>query len=79
MKGKDSIVRGAKVRVVTKGKQTHLSRPVQKLYSLEIKSKGEELSNVVNSVRVIENPTNTIPGRNAAIESQWKSRLMLDL
>lgn len=30
VKGKDSIVRGAKVRVVTKGKLTHLSRPVQK-------------------------------------------------
>ena len=51
VKGKDSIVRGDKVRVVTKGKPTHLSRPVQKLYPLEISSKGEGLSN--NSVRAI--------------------------
>ena len=50
VKGKDSIVRGAKVRVVSKGKPTHLSRPVQKLYPLEIRRKGEGLSDVDNSV-----------------------------
>ena len=41
VRGSDNVVRGAKVRVVTKGKPTHLSRPVQKLYPLEIKSQGE--------------------------------------
>ena len=41
VKGKDSIITGTKVRVVTKGKPTHLSRPVQKLYPLEIRSKRE--------------------------------------
>ena len=51
VKGKDSIVRGAKVRVVRKGEPTHLSRPVQKLYPLEISRKGEGLSD--NSVRAM--------------------------
>ena len=49
VKGKDNIVRGGKVRVATKGKLTHLSRPVQKLYPLEIRSKREGLSDVDNS------------------------------
>ena len=39
--GKDGVVRGANVRVITKGKPVHLSRPVQKLYPLEIRSEGE--------------------------------------
>ena len=75
---KDSIVRGAKVRVITKGNSTHLSSSVQKLYPLEIRSKGEGLSDVENSVGAIENPTRTVPWRSAAIDSWWKSRLMLD-
>ena len=75
VKGKDSIVRGAKVRVVTKGKPTHPSRPVQKFYPLEIRSKGEGFSDVENSVRAIENPTRTVPRRNTAIDSWWKSRM----
>lgn len=81
VKGKDSVIRGAMVRVVTKGKPTHLSRPVQKLYPLEIKSKGEGLPPTDSSVqksREVENPTRIIPRRNAALDSRWKSRLMLD-
>lgn len=36
----DNVVRGTKIRVVTKGKPAHLSRPVQKLYPMEIKESG---------------------------------------
>jgi hypothetical protein len=32
IKGKDGVVRGAKLRVITSGKPVHLSRPVQKWY-----------------------------------------------
>ena len=76
VRGSDNVVRGAKVRVVTKGKPTHLSRPVQKLYPLEIKSQGE--GDARRSVRAVENSTRTVPRRNAALDSRWKSRLMLD-
>ena len=38
IKGKDDVVRGAKIQVFTNGKPVHLSRPVQKLYPLEIRS-----------------------------------------
>ena len=78
VKGKDSIVTSAKVRVVSKEELTHLCRPVQKLYPLEIRSRRQGLSDVDNSVRVIENLTRTVPWKSVALDSLWKKRLMLD-
>ena len=34
--GKDQVIRGAKLKVLTKGKPVYLSRPIQKLYPLEV-------------------------------------------
>lgn len=76
--GKDSVIRGAKVRVITKGKPIVLSRPVQKLYPIEVRSKGEGTRTRVTHDQIAENPTRNIPRRNAAIDARWKSRLMLD-
>ena len=70
--------RGARVRTVTKGKPIHLSRPVQKLYSLEIRSKEEGLACEDSSVQADENPLRTVRHRNAVLDSRWKSPLMLD-
>ena len=39
IRGRDQQVRGAHVRVVTKGKKSYLDRPVQRLYTIEVKSK----------------------------------------
>ena len=36
--GKDGVVRGAKLRLITKGKPIIVNRAVQKLYSLEVSS-----------------------------------------
>ena len=36
--GRDGVVRGAKVKVMTKGKPVLLNRPVQKLYPLEVRT-----------------------------------------
>ena len=41
IEGRDKVVRRAKVRVVCGGRPTYLSRPVQKLYPLEIKNQRE--------------------------------------
>ena len=41
MIGREGIGRGATVRVITKGKPIHLSRPVQNPYPLEFPSEGE--------------------------------------
>ena len=35
--GRNGVVQGAKVRVITKGKPVVINRPVQKLYPLEVK------------------------------------------
>ncbi|XP_044171892.1 uncharacterized protein LOC122956294 [Acropora millepora] len=76
--GKDGIVRGAQVRVITKGKPVHLSRPVQKLYPLEIRSKGEGTRTKSTRNQVVEVPTRNAPRRSAALDSTWKTKLMLD-
>ena len=76
--GKDGIVRGATVRVITKGKPVHLSRPVQRLYPLEFRSKGEGTRTPCNRERNTEIPARNIPPRNAALDSRCKSKIMLD-
>ena len=75
---KDGIVRGAQVRVITKGKPVHLSRPVQKLYPLEIRSKGEGTQTKSTRNQIVEVPTRNAPRRSAALDSTWKTQLMLD-
>ena len=44
--GKDKEVRGANVRVIMKGKAVHLSRPVQKLFPIEIRTGTSKISDV---------------------------------
>ena len=44
IKGRDSVVRGAKVRVITKGKPVVINRPIQKLHPLEMKAQTLKLS-----------------------------------
>ena len=38
IKGKDDVVRGANIRVISKGKSLRMSRTVQKLYPIEAQS-----------------------------------------
>ena len=68
--GRDGIVRGASVRVVTKGKPVHLSRPVQKLYPFKIRSEGEvtQTSNVC--IQALETPTRNVPPRSTALDTR---------
>ena len=76
--GRDNVVRGATVRVVTKGKPIRLSRPVQKLYPLEFRSEGERIQALTERNRNEEIPTRRVPPRNSALDLTWKSRLILD-
>lgn len=76
--GRDGIIRGAEVRVITKGKPVHLSRPVQKLYPLEIRSEGEGRRKSIARNKSTRNPTRKVPRRKAALNSRCKSQLMLD-
>ena len=43
---KDKEVTGANVRVITKGKAVRLSRPVQQLFPIEIRTETSEISGV---------------------------------
>ena len=74
--GKDKVVRGARVRVITKGKPTSISRPVQHLYPLEIRCNADFSKRKVQA-RECE-PIKLRPQRSAALDATWKSRLMLD-
>ena len=77
IRGKDDIVRGAKLRVVTNVKPVHLSRPVQKLYPLEIKSECENKVGVpVHDGKY--QAVRRLPRRSAALDAAWKSKAMLD-
>ena len=46
--GRGSIIRGAKLIVITNRNPVHISRPVHKLYPLEVRSKGEGLRTTDN-------------------------------
>ena len=85
--GKDGVVRGAKVRIGSKGKPEFLNRPLQKLYPLEFSSMERETGDIERNDKdaecgktSIQNENN--PGgrakRSAAKDSEWKTRLMLD-
>lgn len=85
--GEDGVVRGAKLKVVTKGKPIVVNRAVQKLYPLEVSSVVKEVSEdesgqrnaiSVGNVEKQTNPGRDIPRRAAALDSRWKTRAMLD-
>lgn len=77
IKGRDGVVRGANIRVIVKGKPMRISRPVQKLYPLEVRSetpaaKQEKRGKECPIVR------RRNPARAAALDARWKANLMLD-
>ena len=75
--GRDKEVRGAKVKLLTRGKPVQVSRPVQKLYPLEhsIHTVEEEAREEHDSIPVV---ARQIPRRAAALDSGWRTRYMLD-
>lgn len=76
--GRDSIIRGAKLIVITNWNPVHISRPVHKLYPLEVRSVGEGLRTTGVCNRGMGKPTRNFPRRNAVLDARWKSQLMLD-
>ena len=97
--GQDKEVRGATVRLITKGKPVSLNRSVRKLYPLKISSNAEGNVSEVGDRAIVddvvaeddeglEEEINVdVPKpegrelrarRAAAVDSQWKTRFMLD-
>ena len=77
--GKEEQVRGANVRVITKGKIVRLSRPVQKLYPIEVSAELPEITGArARAERVTEARTRNVPRRTAALDVAWRTREMLN-
>ena len=79
IQGKDNQVRGAKVRVTTKGKVVRLNRPVQMLYPLEVRESIPELPRHLKSQvqRQASVRKRDVPRRAAALDAAWKTREMI--
>ena len=72
--GKDNEVRGARVRVMTKGRPVHLYRPVQKLYLLEVRATEP----IAQKKRLNKGQQKRIqPQHAAALDAAWKNREVL--
>ena len=76
VRGRDGIVRGAKIRVITKGKIVRISRPVQRLYPIEVRADEDEVAAM--RAPCVPQVRRTLPRRTAALDAGWKTRLMLD-
>ena len=74
--GKDEEVRGAIVRVITKGKQVRMSRPVQRLFPLEVRAASLEDPPRVTEGGAVETRRDR-PRRAAALDAAWKTKGML--
>ena len=74
--GKDEEVRGASVRVITKGKQVRMSRPVQRLFPLEVRAASLEDTPRVNEGGAAVTRRDR-PRRAAALDAAWKTKDML--
>ena len=79
IKGKDDAVRGAEVRICTKGK-VETRRPLQKLVPLQLRERSEEDSNVGKDKECANEilSKERTPKRAAAKDARWKTRLVLD-
>ena len=79
IRGKENVVRGANVRVIAKAKPVRISRPVQKLYPIEVKSVTQGNDQIEQRVHRERNtPLRRNPSRAAALASRWKTNNMLD-
>ena len=74
--GKDEEVRGAIVRVMTKGKQVRMSRPVQRLFPLAVRAASLEDPPRVNEGGAAETRWDR-QRRAAALDAAWKTKGML--
>jgi len=78
IKGKDEVVRGANIRVIAKGKPLRMSRPVHKLYPLEVRGETFQGGELQRHAKENPAPLRRNPTRAAALDARWKTNSMLD-
>ena len=76
--GRDGQARGAKVKMVRNGKVVHLSRPIQKLYPVEVKRENK-MKEDVSETSGQNNMKTVRPKRAAALDSRWKTKTIINL
>ena len=76
--GRDGQARGAKVRMVRNGKVMYLSRPVHKLYRVEVK-RQKKMKEDVSETSEQNNMTTVRQKRAAVLDSRWKTKKIIKL
>ena len=77
--GKDGQVRGARLKVITKGKPVFMNRAVQKLFPLEVSCvTGGTQGNVGTGENGNQGRVRNTPRRAAALDSCWRTRAMIN-
>ena len=80
--GKDSEVRGAELKLITKGRTVFVNRALQKLYPLDVRSVTIKLMGA--STNPVGNEGHQTPSRReisrraAALDLCWKTQAMLN-
>ena len=79
IRGRDNEVRGAHVRVTTNGRVVNLTRPVQKLYPIEVHAEPNAGTRADRTRLQTARPElRSRPRRAAALDSAWKTRCMVN-
>ena len=73
VRGKDGVVRGAKLRVISGNKSSFLFRPLQRLIQLGVKCEGgQKCERKYNELQPLPKQ------RAAALDTRWRTKFLLD-
>lgn len=70
IKGRDGVVRGARVRTIARGKHTRITRPIQRLYPIEVRSDENLTGTVREDGNRNQHKDRRVPRRNAALQAR---------
>ena len=74
MEGRDGKIRGATIKVITRGKPTYLNRPLTRLYPLEVCEVKPFASNHTDNFQEVE-IVRERPIRRAALQAHFLRKL----
>ena len=80
IEGHDGIMRGATIRVISGGNPREIQRPIQKLYSMELKCRPDEAMPAERQLPVQpdEEARNVRPRRLAAMDGEIRRRIVME-
>ena len=80
IEGRDGMMRGATIRVISGGNSREIQRPIQKLYSMELKCRPDEAMPAERQLPVQpdEETRNVHPRRLAAMDGEIRRRIVME-